>query len=61
MKEVQKNLQEEKEEKEEDEFDGNIEKMEETQRVYKKEEKDLVSLKNDLYNKKQGGSQINEK
>ena len=33
--------------------------MEEAKRAYKKEEKDLVSLKNDLYNKK-GGSEINE-
>ena len=37
-----------------------IKKVEEAKRVYKKEEKDLVSLKNDLYNKSQGGSQINE-
>ena len=37
-----------------------IKKVDEGKRIYKKEEKDLVSLKNDLYNKKQGGSQINE-
>ena len=37
-----------------------IKKVDEGKRIYKKEEKDLVSLKNDLFNKKQGGSQINE-
>ena len=40
-------------------FNQLIKKVEEAKRVYKKEEKDLVSLKNDLYNKK-GGSEINE-
>ena len=40
-------------------FNHLIKKVEEAKRVYKKEEKDLVSLKNDLYNKK-GGSEINE-
>ena len=37
-----------------------IKKVEDTKKVYKKEEKDLVSLKNDFYNKSHGGSQINE-
>ena len=40
-------------------FNQLIKKVEEAKRIYKKEEKDLVSLKNDLYNKK-GGSEINE-
>jgi len=40
-------------------FNQLIKKVEEAKRVYKKEEKDLVSLKNDLYNKK-GGNEINE-
>ena len=37
-----------------------IKKVDEAKRIYKKEEKELVSLKNDLYSKSQGGSQINE-
>ena len=37
-----------------------IKKVEDSKKIYKKEEKDLVSLKNDLYNKSQGESQINE-
>ena len=40
-------------------FNQLIKKVEEAKRVYKKKKKDLVSLKNDLYNKK-GGSEINE-
>ena len=38
-----------------------IKKVEDSKKIYKKEEKELVSLKNDLYNKKQKESQINEK
>ena len=38
-----------------------IKKVENSKKIYKKEEKELVSLKNDLYNKKQKESQINEK
>lgn len=35
-------------------------KVDEYKRIYTKDEKDLVSLKNDLFNKKQGGSAINK-
>ena len=42
-------------------FDQLIKKVEDSKKIYKKEEKELVSLKNDLYNKKQKESQINEK
>ena len=38
-----------------------IKKVEDSKKIYKKEEKELVSLKNDLFNKKQKESQINEK
>ena len=34
--------------------------MEESKRIYKKEEKDLVSLKNDLFNKSQKGSPVED-
>jgi len=37
-----------------------IKKVDDSKKVYKKEEKELVSLKNDLYNKSKAGSQINE-
>ena len=37
-----------------------IKKVEEAKRIYKKEEKELVSLKNDLFNKSQNGSQLEE-
>ena len=37
-----------------------IKKVEEAKRIYRKEEKDLVSLKNDLYNKSKIENQINE-
>jgi len=35
-------------------------KVDEYKRIYSKEEKDLVSLKNDLFSKQQGGSAINK-
>jgi hypothetical protein len=35
-------------------------KVDEYKRIYIKEEKDLISLKNDLFTKKQGGSAINK-
>ena len=38
-----------------------IKKVEDSKKIYKKEEKELVSLKNDLYNKKQKESQNSEK
>ena len=41
-------------------FNQLIKKVEEAKRVYKKEEKDLVSLKNDLFNKSQQGYPIEE-
>ena len=37
-----------------------IKKVEDSKRIYEKEEKDLVSLKNDLYNKSHQINQINE-
>jgi len=37
-----------------------IKKVEESKRIYKKEEKDLVSLKNDLFNKSQKGSPVED-
>ena len=37
-----------------------IKKVDDSKKVYKKEEKELVSLKNDLYNKSKAGSQIDE-
>ena len=37
-----------------------IKKVDDSKKIYKKEEKELVSLKNDLYNKSKAGSQINE-
>lgn len=41
-------------------FEQLIKKVDENKKIYLKEEKDLVSLKNDLFNKKQGGSQIDK-
>ena len=41
-------------------FEQVIKKVDECKRIYIKEEKDLISLKNDLFTKKQGGSAINK-
>ena len=41
-------------------FEQVIKKVDEYKRIYIKEEKDLISLKNDLFTKKQGGSAINK-
>ena len=41
-------------------FSQLLKKVDESKRIYNKEEKDLISLKNDLYNRKQGGSEINK-
>ena len=41
-------------------FSQMINKVDEYKKIFKKEEKDLVSLKNDLYSKKLGGSEIDK-